>query len=377
MNYDVRRLSGGPGGRPAGPRAFRPARGGSARRSCRRSGLDIETLIDVAFWTSLRREEGYVPTISLALVPPEATPHPMLFARPLPLDRRRRWPRSRRRSSAPGIHLGVSRVGRRAVGVGHDAHAAAVLPGARSRRAGTDRGQAAPRRRAPEVRQHRRARGDQVKIVDEAASSLPDCPSLLTSLLGFDTPASWSDSVNVLVQLAVSMRAHKRGGLLLVVPAGSRPVARVDRVADPIRARSAVLAAGRADAQDERRARPALAGRARTRRRRHRRPDRRRRRDDHHRPLRPAGLRREDHAPARLAAGRADDGDRADRGGRGRRSSTRRRSAAPGICRPRSSSTISATPSRWSRRRTAASRCSRGRRARTWCTRTAWKPPLL
>jgi hypothetical protein len=63
--------------------------------------------------------------------------------------------------------------------------------------------------------------GDQVKIVDEQASSLPDCPPLLTSLLGFKTPASWSDSVNVLVQLAVSMRAHKRGGLLLVVPADS------------------------------------------------------------------------------------------------------------------------------------------------------------
>jgi hypothetical protein len=62
---------------------------------------------------------------------------------------------------------------------------------------------------------------DQVKIVDEDASSLPDCPSLLSSLLGFDTPASWSDSVNVLVQLSVSMRAHKRGGLLLVVPSGS------------------------------------------------------------------------------------------------------------------------------------------------------------
>src|SRR4029079_15008416 len=62
---------------------------------------------------------------------------------------------------------------------------------------------------------------DQVKIVDEEASSRPDCPSLLSSLLGFDTPASWTDSVNVLVQLSVSMRAHKRGGLLLVVPAGS------------------------------------------------------------------------------------------------------------------------------------------------------------
>ena len=63
--------------------------------------------------------------------------------------------------------------------------------------------------------------GDQVKIVDERASSLPDCPPLLTSLLGFDSPASWIDSVNVLVQLAVSMRAHRRGGILLVVPDAS------------------------------------------------------------------------------------------------------------------------------------------------------------
>src|SRR5262249_34202335 len=63
--------------------------------------------------------------------------------------------------------------------------------------------------------------GDQVKIVDEQASSLPGCPPLLSSLLGFETPASWSDSVNVLVQLSVSMREHKRGGLLLVVPADS------------------------------------------------------------------------------------------------------------------------------------------------------------
>ena len=60
--------------------------------------------------------------------------------------------------------------------------------------------------------------GDQIKVIDEHASSLPDCPELLTSLLGFDSPASWAGSVNVLVQLAVSIRAHRRGGLLLLVP---------------------------------------------------------------------------------------------------------------------------------------------------------------
>jgi hypothetical protein len=62
--------------------------------------------------------------------------------------------------------------------------------------------------------------GDQIKIVDEDATSLPDCPDLVTSLLGFDSPASWVDSVNVLVQLAVAMRRHGRGGLLLIVPSG-------------------------------------------------------------------------------------------------------------------------------------------------------------
>lgn len=180
----------------------------------------IETLIDVAFWTSLRREEGYVPTISLALVPAAATPHPMLFARRLPLS-----PAALAKVAPaverPGIHLGVSLED----GVLSVWGATRTLP---------------PYCMVLEVaapglivvKQHRGGEhlkfaniavleADQVKIVDETASSLPDCPSLLTSLLGFDTPGSWSDSVNVLVQLAVSMRAHKRGGLLLVVPADS------------------------------------------------------------------------------------------------------------------------------------------------------------
>jgi hypothetical protein len=61
--------------------------------------------------------------------------------------------------------------------------------------------------------------GDQVKIVDEAASSLPDCPALVTSLLGFGQRRR--GPVDVLVELAVSMRAHQRGGILLVVPSAS------------------------------------------------------------------------------------------------------------------------------------------------------------
>jgi hypothetical protein len=62
--------------------------------------------------------------------------------------------------------------------------------------------------------------GDQVKVVDDRASSQPDCPPLLTSLLGFESQTVVG-SVDLLVQLAVSMRAHSRGGLLLVVPDGT------------------------------------------------------------------------------------------------------------------------------------------------------------
>jgi hypothetical protein len=180
----------------------------------------IEALVDAAFWTSLRREEGYVPTVSLALLPPEATPFPMRFEHPLPL-----LPASLARVAPAveraGIHLGVW----------HDRDGFSVWGATR----------VLPRNclvlevAAPGllvVKSHRGGEhtkftniavleADQVKIVDQNASSLPDCPSLLTSLLGFDAPDSWGESVNVLVQLAVSMRAHKRGGLLLVVPAGT------------------------------------------------------------------------------------------------------------------------------------------------------------
>jgi hypothetical protein len=64
-------------------------------------------------------------------------------------------------------------------------------------------------------------KGDQIKVVDEQGTSLPDCPELLTTLLGFGSSDSQADSLNVLVQLAASMRLHGRGGSLLIVPQGS------------------------------------------------------------------------------------------------------------------------------------------------------------
>src|SRR5215467_1195266 len=70
----------------------------------------IEALIDAGFWTSLRREEGYVPIVSLALVGPDQAPDALRFATPLPLSTRA-LARVAPAVERPGIHLAVSRQG--------------------------------------------------------------------------------------------------------------------------------------------------------------------------------------------------------------------------------------------------------------------------
>src|SRR5258708_32151878 len=66
----------------------------------------VEALIDAGFWASLQREEGYVPEISLAFLPPERAVRPLMLAASLPLG-----PRALARLAPaverPGIHLGV------------------------------------------------------------------------------------------------------------------------------------------------------------------------------------------------------------------------------------------------------------------------------
>jgi sensor domain DACNV-containing protein len=180
----------------------------------------IEAMIEAAFWASLRREETYIPRISLAFVAPEQSAHPLMFERPLPLDSAaliRLAPAVER----AGIHLGVWRNEDGELQVWGTASAIPTFclvievaaPGLL----------VVKHHRGEETVKYINVavlEGDQIKVIDERASALPDCPSLLTSLLGFESSASWVDSVNLLVQLAVSMRAHGRGGLLLVVPAG-------------------------------------------------------------------------------------------------------------------------------------------------------------
>lgn len=181
---------------------------------------DIEALVDAAFWASLRREENLLPRISLALVPREEAVQPLLFATPLPLAPValvRVAPAVERR----GIHLGVARAGTRLQVWG----TTRVVPSY-----GLILEVAGP---GLLVIKHHRGDGgkyvnvavleaDRILLIDDGALKTPDCPAVIGSLLGTElAPRPGRAPTGVLVELAVSMRAHGRGGMMLVVPAGS------------------------------------------------------------------------------------------------------------------------------------------------------------
>lgn len=179
----------------------------------------IEAIIDAAFWASLRREEGYSPKISLAFLPPGQAVLPITFEQRLTLSAEA-LTRIAPAIERPGIHLGVWREpdGFRIWGATRTLPAICFVveviePGLL-------------------VVKHRRSQesgkfvnvavleGDHIKVLDHQAVNL-SAPALVSSLLGLDSSYSSSDSTSVLIQLAVSMRTHGRGGLLLVVPQGT------------------------------------------------------------------------------------------------------------------------------------------------------------
>src|SRR5262245_30496002 len=182
--------------------------------------LTIEGIINAAFWASLRREENYFPKISFALLPPEQAEQPLTFERLLPFTPvalARIAPAVER----PGIHLGVWRYGNELFVWG----TANIIPKLCFVLEVIEPGLLVIKyRRGQQSNKFVNVavlKGDQIKIVDEDSAGLPDCPTLLTSLLGSGSHYPSSDSVSVLVQLAVSMREHRRGGALLVVPHAS------------------------------------------------------------------------------------------------------------------------------------------------------------
>lgn len=177
----------------------------------------IEYMIDVAFWVSLRKEEGYLPKISIAFLAPTQATKALVFEGSIPFNA------DTVAKIAPGleragIHLGVwqkdgelyiwgstlnipnfcfvvdvSEPGvvvvkhRRIYGIGKYTNVAVL-------------------------------KGEQIRIIDKNSCLTRDCPPVLKALLDLTVNSSWNDPINILIQFAASMRAHKRGGALLIVP---------------------------------------------------------------------------------------------------------------------------------------------------------------
>lgn len=174
--------------------------------------LAMEEMIDAGFWASLRREEGLTPAISLVYLAPEESTDPILFDRRIPLE-----PAALARLSPaverPGLHLGVSPGEDSALSVWGAVRALpadcfvleVVAPGLLViKQPGDDDSLKFANIAVLE--------GDQAKYLSTASSAPPDSPSIVKTLLGLDEAAA------PLVALAVSMRKHRRGGALLVVP---------------------------------------------------------------------------------------------------------------------------------------------------------------
>lgn len=179
----------------------------------------VEAVIDVMFWASLRREEGHPPKISVALLRPEQAQQPLVFG-----QRRRLTPQNLIKLAPaveqPGIHLGVW----------YDAEGLHVwgtvteLPPLCFVLEVVEPGLL--------VVKHPRAdgfgkfvnvailRGDQLQLVDNDNQSVSDCQAMRRFLPG-GLPDAAGEADDVLVELAAVMRAHGRGGLVLVVPGGS------------------------------------------------------------------------------------------------------------------------------------------------------------
>ena len=177
----------------------------------------IEAILDAAFWSSLRKEEGHSPKISIAFLPPEQAGKPLVFNQKLPLNA------NILTKLAPGVERGGIHIG-----VWHDGYNLHIwgttlnIPNYCFVVDVSEPGLL--------VIKHRRIygfgkytnvavlKGDKIKIVDEASAIIPDSPTILLSLLDLTAHSFWNDSANVLIQLAVSMRAHGRGGTVLVIP---------------------------------------------------------------------------------------------------------------------------------------------------------------
>jgi hypothetical protein len=225
----------------------------------------IASIIDAAFWASLRREEGQAPKISLAFLPAEQARHPLRFAAPLRLSPSvlaKVAPAVER----PGIHLGVWRDGDDFCvwGTTRDVPAFCLVIEVVASGLIVVKHRSEPFGKFVNVAV---LEGDQIKMVDEAVGRIvPDCPAMVTSLAGAGGRTAAAGVTAVLIQLAASMRQHGRGGALLVVPAGTEAwresiVSPVQYAIDPPYSElSQLMGVKNTDTDDLKRAVDAIAG---------------------------------------------------------------------------------------------------------------------
>jgi hypothetical protein len=177
----------------------------------------IEEIITVAFWASLRREEGHAPKISIAFLPPERS------VRPLKFDPRVRLEadllaRIAPAVEKPGIHIGVW-------SYDNELHVWGI-----TRTVPTwcfvlevvGPGLLVVKYRRDELSTKFAniavLEGADVKFIEQQPALISEAPPPLGSLLAFYSSAGWNESDNLLIRVAIAMRAHGRGGSLLVVP---------------------------------------------------------------------------------------------------------------------------------------------------------------
>jgi hypothetical protein len=180
----------------------------------------IEALVDAAFWASLKREEGFAPEISLAFLPPEHAVRPLRLATPLPLGSHalaRLAPAVER----PGIHLGVWREDGELRVWGTTRAIPSLCFVLEVLGPGLLVVKHRIREDSAKFRNVAVFEGEEVKFLSREAVDVSHHHALLRTLLGPEERDGASDPVDVTLRLAVSMRAHKRGGTLLIVPAGT------------------------------------------------------------------------------------------------------------------------------------------------------------
>jgi hypothetical protein len=180
-------------------------------------------MLSAAFWSSLEREEGWPTRVSLAYFAAPLTGVGFSFVRPLPLSVRS-LARVAPAVERPGVHLVVApddaghlRVWGAAL---HLPPRCFVVEVTRPGELIVKHPRSGPFSKFVNVAV---IAGEDVKLVADSQSRRLECRTLLATLLeeALASPGVGRNGpAGVLVDLALSMRTHGRGGTLLVVPAG-------------------------------------------------------------------------------------------------------------------------------------------------------------